>query len=268
MEAVFAVLRKLPEGSELLLVDDGSRDGTAEVLAPFASMEGVRVLTHRRNRGYGAALKTGIEAARNELIVITDADNTYPAKAIPKLAAWVSEGRCDMAVAKRPVGDQSMLRRPAKAVLRLLAEYLTGQKIPDMNSGLRAFRRGDALRRRRLLPDGFSFTTTITMATLTEGGTVDYLPIRYAKRVGSSKIRPVRDTANFALLMLRTIVAFHPLKVFGPSSLLFLAIGLGLLLVRLLLHVEIGIATTIVCVVTGAQLLAIGLLADLINRRS
>lgn len=263
-----ALLRRLPEHSEVLFVDDGSTDGSGDALAAAAaSAPGVRILAHRRNRGYGAALKTGIEAARHEVIVITDADGTYPASAIPGLAARVAWDEARMAVGARALQAQSRLRRIPKWFLRRLAEHLTQTAIPDMNSGLRAFRREDARRLRRLLPDGFSFTTTITMALLTEGWPVDFVPVRYAKRVGESKIRPIRDTMDFTLLILRTTLAFNPLRVFAPAAFAFLALGVALLAARLVLPNPVGVATTVVCFATGLQLFAVGLLADLVNRR-
>jgi glycosyltransferase involved in cell wall biosynthesis len=261
--------RGLPAGSEVILVDDGSTDGTSDFLARLAEdlPPGFRLLGHRRNRGYGAALKTGIRAATHETIAIADADGTYPLERIPELVEAMEQDGAAMAVGTRPVAQQPAVRRPAKAVLRALAEYLTGETIPDLNSGLRVFRRRDALRLSGLLPDGFSFTTTITMALLTEGEGVLFIPIRYKTRVGSSKIRPIRDTANFLLLICRTALAFNPLKVFGPVGLGLIGVGLVLLALRMLLDNPVGVASTIIFLVGGLQVLALGLLADLVNRR-
>lgn len=264
-----AVLEKLPAGSEILLVDDGSTDGTAHLFEQLRkeSPPGFRLLTHPRNRGYGAALKTGLRAAVNELVAITDADGTYPVERLPELAGKMADGQVSMLVGERPAGQQPAIRRPAKIVLTALAEYLTGESIPDLNSGLRLFRCSDALRLSNLLPDGFSFTTTITMALLTEGERVLFVPIRYRKRVGSSKIRPLRDTANFLLLICRTALAFNPMKVFGPVGLGLLAVGAAMLVLRMLLDNPFGVASTIIFLVGGLQILALGLLADLVNRR-
>jgi len=262
-----ALLAKLPEGSELLLVDDGSTDGSGEFLAGLAEVPGRRVLRHARNRGYGAALKTGVRAAGNPVVAITDADGTYPLGKIPELAQAMTREDAAMAVGARPMRQVAAIRRPAKTALRWLAEYLTGQPIPDLNSGLRVFRREDALRLVRLLPDGFSFTTTITMALMTEGERVVFLPITYRTRTGTSKIRPIRDTAGFAMLILRTTLAFHPMKVFGPVGFGLMGLGALLLLLRMVLDKPFGLATTITLLVGGFQILALGLLADLVNRR-
>jgi glycosyltransferase involved in cell wall biosynthesis len=269
VERIAALLAKLPAGSEALFVDDGSRDGSGALLAELLNAQAapMTALAHHRNRGYGAALKTGIAAARNETIAIADADGTYPLEKIRPMARLMAIENAAMVVGARPAKDQALSRRFAKWFLRRLAQYLSGEKIPDLNSGLRLFRRADALRLQRLLPDGFSFTTTITMALLTEGHRVNFVPIRYKLRVGRSKIRPIRDTSNFLMLICRTALAFHPMKVFGPVGVALIAAGFALLVARFVMDNAAGVATTITLLVAGMQFLALGLLADLINRR-
>lgn len=193
IEHLRATLDPVDFAAEIVVVDDGSTDGTSDQLA---AIEGIRVLRHDRNRGYGAALKTGIRAARGEIIVITDADGTYPVDRIPELVAAMEE--CDMVVGAR-TGQKvriPLVRRPAKWFITTLASYLSEAEIPDLNSGLRAFRRHDALRLFGILPDGFSFTTTITLSMMCSGMMVRFIPIDYHERTGRSKIRPLRDTWN------------------------------------------------------------------------
>jgi glycosyltransferase involved in cell wall biosynthesis len=205
---------------EIIVVDDGSADGTAAA----AASTGVRVIRHRRNRGYGAALKQGIAAARFDWILITDADGTYPPEAIPKLLAR-ADGN-DMVVGAR-IGEKVRIpppRRPAKWFLKVLASYLAGQKLPDLNSGLRLMRKRLIERYVHLLPSGFSFTTTITLAAACNGHPLEYVPIDYHARLGSSKIRS-RHAYDFTLLILRTIVFFNPLKVFIPFGAFLALIG-------------------------------------------
>ena len=172
-----------------------------------------------------------------------------------------------MAVGARRIADQPLPRRPAKILLNGFASWLAEAPIPDINSGLRAFRREDALRLERLLPDSFSFTSTITLALLGEGARVDYLPIDYGRRQGRSKIRPVRDLSNFILLLARISLLFNPLKVFGAASVALFAAGGALLIARMFAPEAFGVATTVALLVGGVQMFAIGLLADLINRR-
>jgi len=206
---VDAVMRQSGWTYEILVVDDGSTDDTAAQ----ADATGVRVLRRAKNRGYGAALKLGVHRARYDCILITDADGTYPSEAIPRLLAEAEQNA--MVVGAR-IGDSvqvPLLRRPAKAFIRRLASYLSGERIPDLNSGLRVMRRDLVQRYAHLLPDGFSFTTTITLASICNGHPVSYLPIDYHARLGSSKIRP-RHAYDFALLVLRVMVYFNPLKEF------------------------------------------------------
>ena len=250
---------------EVIVVDDGSTDTTAA----RAEDTGVNVLRHAGNRGYGAALKTGIRHAQYDLICITDADGTYPNERIPDLVARLAQDGCDMVVGARTGKKVSipLVRRPAKWALGQLANLVVGESIPDLNSGLRAFRRQAVLRFFNLLPDGFSFTATITLAMLSNGYMVSYVPINYHSRVGHSKIRPIQDTLDFTQLILRIALYFAPLKIFLPLSgiLLLLAVAWGLFSKFVL--GELADVSTLVIGMTGVQVAVVGLLAELVNRR-
>ncbi|WP_419190551.1 glycosyltransferase family 2 protein [Saltatorellus ferox] len=268
--------------TELLVVNDGSKDRTGPMLKELqAKYPRLTVIEHPMNRGYGAALKTGFRAAAYDIVIITDADGTYPEDRIVDLLGHVDAG-ADMAVGARTGDDVNIpwQRRPAKAALRHIASYLAGVKIPDLNSGLRAIRRDLVLRYESILPEGFSFTTTITLASLTNHHRVDYVSIDYAERSGSSKIRPIRDTLGFLALIIRTVVYFNPLKVFYPVA------GLLFVLLVVALTYDMFFAKTYfpngeVATVGGnlgdksvllflalVQTLTLGLVADLIDKKA
>jgi len=256
---------------EILVIDDGSRDGTVAVLERVRTRyPSLRILRHDRNRGYGAALKTGFANARHDVVVITDADGTYPENRIGELLERIDLG-AEMAVGARTGAEVEvpLLRRPAKALLRALASYLAGVRIPDLNSGLRAIRRELVRAYRPILSDGFSFTTTITLAALTNGHRVDWVSIDYKKRQGSSKIRPIRDTLGFASLIVRTVLYFNPLKIFFPAAFL---VGLGLagsIYYDAFVLEEPNLSDkTVLLFVALIQVLSVGLLADLVDKRS
>lgn len=252
--------------TEVIIVDDGSLDRTSEIAG---SHPDIVLISHRVNRGYGAALKTGIRHASGELICITDADGTYPNERIPDLTDRIVVHGYDMAVGAR-TGDRvtiPLIRRPAKWAIRRLACFVAGEPIPDLNSGLRVFSRETALRFFGILPDGFSFTTTITLGMLTNGYLVDYVPINYHARVGRSKIRPIHDTLNFFQLVVRIALYFEPLKVFVPfSGLLFLLALIWAVFSKILLG-QLADISTLVIAMAAIQVFMIGMLAELINQR-
>jgi len=240
---------------EIIVVDDGSSDDTAQ----RAAAAGAHVISHPRNRGYGASLKHGIRRAYFDWVLITDADGTYPVAAIPKLLARADVN--DMVVGAR-TGETvqvPLVRRPAKAFLRWLASYLSGQHIPDINSGLRLMRKSLVERYEYLLPPGFSFTTTITLASICNDHTVEYISIDYYKRLGNSTIR-ARHAYDFTLLILRTIVFFNPLKVFIPLGAVLAVIGIAKLIYDIFR--DNMSETTVLGLLAALIIWSVGMLAD------
>lgn len=240
---------------EVIVVDDGSSDNTAEE----ADQTGARVLRRRRNQGYGAALKLGIQHARHPWILITDADGTYPVEAIPELLAIAERNAMVVGARLGASVHIPLIRRPAKWFLNRLAGYLAGQRLPDINSGLRLMRKSLVQRYEFLLPDGFSFTTTITLAAACNGHAFEYVPINYHARLGESKIR-ARHAYDFTLLILRTVVFFNPLKVFIPAGAVLAVAGIAKFVYDLTLD---NLSESAVLALIGALIVwAVGLLAD------
>lgn len=256
-----ATLRQNGVPAEILVVDDGSRDRTARV----AAEAGARVLRHRGNRGYGGALKTGIAAASHDIIAIIDADGTYPVEPLPRLLAELVNA--DMVVGAR-TGEHVRIpaaRRPAKWVLNKLANYVSDARIPDLNSGLRVFRREVALQYFPILPDQFSWTTTITLAMHCDKYAVSYIPIDYRLRQGRSKIVPW-DAGSFAILILRTAMLFRPLRVFLPLVLVCLLYGVMKTSIDLTHQPNIS-ASALLAFMSALLILLIGMLGDAIATR-
>lgn len=202
---------------EILVVDDASADRTASLLAELLpQVPNLRVARHDVQRGYGASIKTGLRKARGAHIAIIDADGTYPAERVVELVALMADA--DMAVAARqPQGSAKLdYRRPFRDLYRRYGAWLVGRDVPDLNSGFRVFRRDLALPLIDLLPDGFSLTSTITIALLRQGRDVRFVPMPYHPRVGQSKINPFIDWMRFVHLIVRTGLYFAPWRVFGP----------------------------------------------------
>jgi glycosyltransferase involved in cell wall biosynthesis len=267
LNEVYKALRKRDD-VEIITVNDGSSDKTPAILDKYASQKtSVRVIHNESNFGYGASLKRGIHKAEGDLIVITDSDGTYPASSIPELLEELKE--YDMAVGAR-IGQNvhvPLVRRPAKWVLLCYARWMARADIKDLNSGLRAFRKKDALRFFPLLPDGFSFTSTITLAMHVNGMRVAYLPINYRKRIGRSSIRPIRDTLAFFSLVLRTTMYFRPLQVFGTLSGFLLASAIGVGVAGKFLLGEVPDVATVSLVSTSLIFMGLGLIGDLVNTK-
>jgi glycosyltransferase involved in cell wall biosynthesis len=249
---------------EIVAVNDGSTDGTGEILRTRSD---IKLIEHRRNRGYGAALKTGIRHAKYPLIVITDADGTYPNERIPELVRLAE--RADMVVGARIGANVKypIIRKIPKWFLVRFAQWVAKSPIPDLNSGLRVFRKSVVEKFLKILPDTFSFTTTITLAMLTNNYIVHYEPIDYRYRVGKSKIKPIRDTLRFVQLILRTGVYFAPLRIFLPLATVFF-LGCMFTLIQDIFVREDLTERTLILFIAATQTAMFALLADMIDKRT
>lgn len=255
---------------ELLVIDDKSTDGTLAVLQDaLPRFPHMRLMPFRRNGGSGTARRIGTAEAAGRVVVWTDADMTYPNERIPEFVRYLHDNPdVDQVVGARTSeqGTHKFLRVPAKWAIRRTAEFLAGTRIPDLNSGLRAFRREVSLPYLRLLPPGFSCVTTLTLSFLSNQHPIDYLPIDYGKRAGTSKFHFVRDAYRYILQVLRMVMYFNPLKVLMPLALFLLTAGLVKGTTDLFRY-DLRITTNATLLfVTGLIIAAVGLLADLIVR--
>lgn len=255
---------------ELLCIDDASTDNTLAMLqAAQRDYPAIRLMPFRRNGGSGTARRIGTQQAKGEIVVWTDADMTYENERIPELVQiLLDDPSYDQVVGARTTeeGTHKWARVPAKWLIRKIAERLTNQRIPDLNSGLRAFRRSVALPYLRLLPPGFSCVTTITIAFLANQHDIRYVPTAYAKRAGTSKFRFVHDAYRYILQVLRMVMYFDPLKVLMPLALWLFGIGAMKAVVDMVRHPFYFPANTILLVVSGLMIGSLALLADLVVR--
>lgn len=259
LENLQRVLSGSPWQFEIIVVDDGSTDNTAEIVKQHP----VRLISHPSNRGYGAALKSGVRKAAYDLLVMLDADGQHNSQDVLRLLEQAKD--YEVVIGARVKGSHvPLLRRPGKWILGKVANYLAGMRIPDLNSGLRAFRREVVESYFAILPNGFSFSTTFTLAALKDNHKVAWVPITVTKRQGKSTVNPITDGYNTLILILRLIVLFDPLKVFMPVSLLLGLFGLGFLIYNLITFGSLGEADVIL-IVTAILLFFMGILADSIS---
>jgi glycosyltransferase involved in cell wall biosynthesis len=255
---------------ELLAVDDASTDHTlARLRGAEQDFPQLKVIHFPRNGGSGTVRRIGTQQARGEIVVWTDADLTYPNERIPELVGMLDDNPDIAQVVGARTSEEGSLklfRVPAKWFVRKLAERLANAQIPDLNSGLRAFRREVALPYLRLLPPGFSCVTTITLAFLSNEHEVRYVPIEYAKRAGRSKFHFFSDAYRYLLQVLRMVMYFNPLKVLMPPALFLLGLGAAKGIYDLVVHHWHIANDTLLVFVTGLILGSLALLADLIVR--
>lgn len=261
LEGLLLVLTGSNLPFEIIAVDDGSSDQTADVIRRYP----VRLLRHHNNCGYGASLKTGIRAAQYDLIGMIDADGEYAPEDFPALLTAMADH--DMAVgarAKNPNAPSPFIRKPGKWLLVTVANYLVDMKIPDLNSGLRVFSRELVESFMHILPDGFSFTTTITLASIQDHYRIAWIPVQYTQRTGKSKVNVVKDGSKTLLLILRAVVLFNPLKVFLPASGFFFLAGVVDVILEIIINHDFP-DVGVVFITTAFLTFFFGLLADQIS---
>jgi glycosyltransferase involved in cell wall biosynthesis len=220
--AVAGAKKEYPD-AELIVVDDGSSDDTAKV----AEQAGAKVIRHPESLGNGAAIKAGARAASGDIIAFMDGDGQHDAGEFGKLLEKLDQGY-DMVIGARSSGSHANVGRLyANGIYNVIASWLTGRRIPDLTSGFRVARAKLFKRFLYLLPNGFSYPTTITMAFLRSGHPICFEPIPVAKRIGKSHIRPIRDGVRFMVIIFKIATLYSPLKIFLPISAIFFASGLG-----------------------------------------
>jgi glycosyltransferase involved in cell wall biosynthesis len=230
---------------EVIVVNDGSTDHTAERIEEFVKANKklpLTLISHAYNKGYGASLKTGIRASKTPYVMFFDADGQHPPTHIEALLKPLPS--YDMVVGQRMNSASPLLRRPGKRILNWVSEYLAGRKIPDLNSGFRIIKKDAVVQFMHILPNGFSFTTTITLAMFEGGYSVAYVPIEVQARVGKSTVG-MKDAYKMFMLILRTITLFNPLKIFLPVAMTLFFSGM-VLLIRDALRVDITLKSVMV----------------------
>jgi len=252
---------KIPYKYEIIVIDDGSSDNCTDSIKDL----GVRIVRHKRNLGGGVARLTGMRYARAPLVFQTDADGTYPCEKVPEILERMKTA--DMVIAARnreSATDWQPLRIFMKWLLKRIAGILAGHQIPDLNSGMRAYSRKLGLRYAYLYPKGHSIMSTMTLAFLTDNLKVDFVEIDYRERLGKSTFRPIQDTYNYLVTIIRTIVYFDPLRLLMPVSLFTLAVTIFFTLRDIILFQRFNSLTVMAWLTT----LLVGILAILSDQFS
>jgi glycosyltransferase involved in cell wall biosynthesis len=251
------------EEGEVIVVDDGSSDETR----CRAESGGAQVVSHPQNIGYGRSLKDGIKAATHDTVVIIDADSTYPVAAIPGLVEEYRKG-FDMVVGARSgsVYHGPAFKRAMRLFLKFMVEFTTGRSIPDVNSGLRVFSRSDVTPYFAHLSDGFSFTTSLTLAYMMTGRFVQHVAIPYNRRAGATKVRLVRDSLRTLQFIVEAILYYNPIKIYILMSAACMALGVVGLGLGIALRSGAWLGFGIAAILLSVLVFSIGLLAVLLKR--
>jgi len=247
---------------QLIVVNDGSNDGTDAILETYINR--LRVISHPYNRGYGAALKTGIRASESELLAIYDSDGQHRPEDLLRLYNEASE--LDMIIGERAAGSRvDLFRVPGKWLLTRAANLIVGRKITDINSGLRVFRRTFIKKILHLMPEGFSFTSTSTVAAMKMGFLVKFVPIQTRKRIGTSTVRQVRHGFTVLMLILRLVVLFSPLRIFMPVAIALAVLGV-VYGAYVIITVRLTLANgALLCLLSALMIFFFGLVVDQIS---
>ena len=256
------VLKHYADKAEIIVVNDGSTDNTSAIVSEYP---GIKYITHKHQYGYGAALKSGITSTDRDILCFIDADGQHNSDDIQRLVDNI--GEADMVIGSR--GRRAylyLIRAPGKYVIRVISNYLAGQKIPDLNSGLRAIKRNVILRYIHILPDGFSASSTMTMILLIKRYEVMFLPIKTQRRIGKSEVKQLQDGLGTIVLLVRIIMLFNPLKIFLPFSVFSFSFGVVYGIYKLVTMYGHGLSVgSLLIMLLGLLSFIIGLLADQIS---